>query len=55
MPNHRQPAIIQRFGVQPPLPRTEDYVTRILSLPMFPAMTETEVITVADAIRSHLR
>src|SRR5437763_1588776 len=54
VPNHQQPAIQEVFGKQPPLPRTEDYVKRILSLPMFPSITEEEVRTVAAAIRSHL-
>jgi dTDP-4-amino-4,6-dideoxygalactose transaminase len=51
VPNHQQPAIEEVFGHQPSLPRTEDYVRRILSLPMFPAITEAEVRTVADAIK----
>ena len=55
VPNHRQPAVESVFGVQPPLPRTEDYTRRILSLPMFPSITEPEVRTVADAIKAHLK
>src|SRR3954447_4588228 len=55
VPNHRQPAIEEVFGTQPPLPRTEDYVRRILSLPMFPALTEQDVKTVAAAVRDGLR
>ena|SRR5688572_21398858 len=55
VPNHRQPAIEEVFGTQPPLPRTEDYCRRILSLPMFPALTEEEVRTVAEGVRRHLR
>src|SRR3954471_5529243 len=47
VPNHRQPAIEEVFGTQPPLSRTEDYVRRILSLPMFPALTEADVKRVA--------
>jgi perosamine synthetase len=54
VPNHLQPAIIDRFGKQPALPRTEDYVKRILSLPMFPAMTESQVATVSAAIEGFL-
>src|SRR5438552_2914817 len=54
VPNHQQPAIEEVFGKQPPLARTEDYVKRILSLPMFPSITEEEVRTVAAAIRAHL-
>jgi hypothetical protein len=52
VPNHQQPAITERFGNLPTLPRTEDYVRRILSLPMFPTLTEAEVRTVADEIKS---
>lgn len=55
VPNHRQPAIEEVFGTQPALPRTEDYCRRILSLPMFPALTEDEVRTVAGGVRRHLR
>lgn len=54
VPNHLQPAVVERFGKQPPLPRTEDYVKRMLSIPMFPSLTETEVIAVSDAIKSFL-
>jgi dTDP-4-amino-4,6-dideoxygalactose transaminase len=55
VPNHRQPAVEEVFGTQPPLPRTEDYTRRILSLPMFPAITQEEVLAVTDAIKSHLK
>ena len=55
VPNHLQPAIEEVFGKQPSLPRTEDYVRRILSLPMFPALTEADVKTVAAAVRDGLR
>src|SRR3989440_4001182 len=55
VPNHQQPAIEERFGKQPSLPKTEDYVKRILSLPMFPALTEAEVKTVADAIKKYVK
>jgi perosamine synthetase len=54
VPNHQQPAIEEMFGKQPTLPRTEDYVKRILSLPMFPAITEDEVKTVATAIKQSM-
>jgi dTDP-4-amino-4,6-dideoxygalactose transaminase len=53
--NHLQPAVTKRFGKQPALPKTEDYTQRILSLPMFPALTEQEVKTVAEAIRAYMR
>jgi dTDP-4-amino-4,6-dideoxygalactose transaminase len=55
VPNHRQPAISKKYGSLPALPKTEDYVQRILSLPMFPALTEEEVVRVAGAVRTFLR
>ncbi|HEX3357706.1 MAG TPA: DegT/DnrJ/EryC1/StrS family aminotransferase [Tepidisphaeraceae bacterium] len=55
VPNHQQPAIEEMFGKQPPLPKTEDYVKRILSLPMFPSLTEAEVKSVTDAIKSWVK
>jgi dTDP-4-amino-4,6-dideoxygalactose transaminase len=55
VPNHQQPAIEEVYGKLPPLPKTEDYVKRILSLPMFPAITEAEVKAVADGIKSFIR
>jgi dTDP-4-amino-4,6-dideoxygalactose transaminase len=54
VPNHMQPAIEDRFGKQPSLPRTEEYVKRILSLPMFPSLTETQVAAVSSAIKGFL-
>jgi len=54
VPNHRQPAITDLYGELPPLSRTEDYVRRILSLPMFPTITEREVKTVSAAIKAYL-
>ncbi|HEY7090816.1 MAG TPA: DegT/DnrJ/EryC1/StrS family aminotransferase [Tepidisphaeraceae bacterium] len=55
VPNHLQPAITDLYGPPVSLPRTEDYVKRILSLPMFPVLTEQQVVTVADAIKQHLK
>jgi dTDP-4-amino-4,6-dideoxygalactose transaminase len=55
VPNHQQPAITELYGQLPSLPKTEDYTRRILSLPMFPALSEQEVKTVADAIKQFLR
>ncbi len=52
--NHLQPAITDLYGPQPPLPKTEDYMRRILSLPMFPALTEAEVKLVSSSIRDFL-
>src|SRR5436305_4349613 len=45
VPNHQQPAITELYGPPPSLPKTEDYVKRILSLPMFPSISEPEVKT----------
>ena len=54
VPNHQQPAIEELYGKLPSLPKTEDYVKRILSLPMFPSITEQEVKTVSDGIKRFL-
>jgi perosamine synthetase len=51
VPNHLQPAVLDLYGKPPSLPKTEEYVKRILSLPMFPALTEEEVRTVSNAIK----
>lgn len=50
IPNHRQPAVLAKFPDQPPLPRTERLVDEILSLPLFPGMTDDELSSVCDAI-----
>lgn len=55
VPNHQQPAITELYGQLPTLPKTEDYVKRILSLPMFPALTEAEVKMVSGAIKTFLK
>ena len=55
VPNHQQPAIEELYGKLPSLPKTEDYVRRILSLPMFPGLTEEDVKTVANEIKAHLK
>jgi perosamine synthetase len=55
VPNHQQPAITEKFGAQPALPKTEDYVKRILSLPMFPALSDGEIKQVTDSIHSFLK
>jgi dTDP-4-amino-4,6-dideoxygalactose transaminase len=54
VPNHQQPAIEQLYGKQPSLPKTEKYVKRILSLPMFPALDEAQVVFIANQIKAHL-
>jgi dTDP-4-amino-4,6-dideoxygalactose transaminase len=54
VPNHLQPAITDLFGQPESLPKTEDYTRRILSLPMYPALTEQQVISVTSAIKQFL-
>jgi len=51
VPLHRQPAVESEYGKQPALPVTEDYCKKILSLPIYPALTGEQVRTVADTIR----
>jgi perosamine synthetase len=55
VPNHQQPAITELYKDLPSFPKTEDYVKRILSLPMFPSLMEEEVKTVANAIKAYLK
>src|SRR2546423_7016915 len=55
VPNHQQPAITDLYEELPSLPKTEDYTKRILSLPMFPSITEEEVKRVADAVKAYLK
>ncbi len=51
IPCHIQPGLVKEFGEQPPLPRTEEVVKKILSLPIYPTMKEEEVSYVVDSIR----
>jgi perosamine synthetase len=55
VPNHLQPAIVELYPKPSKLPRTEDYVRRILSLPMFPDLSDEQVKTIAAQIKSYLR
>src|SRR3954468_22684579 len=55
VPNHLQAAITDLYGEPARLPKTEDYVQRILSLPMFPSLGEDEVTRVANAIKAYLK
>jgi dTDP-4-amino-4,6-dideoxygalactose transaminase len=55
VPNHQQPAITELYGALPSLPKTEDYVKRILSLPMFPSLTEEEVVRISGAVKASLK
>jgi len=49
-PLHRQPVWEQRCGRHAPLPRAERLAARVLSLPVFPEMTDEEVDLVIDAV-----
>ncbi len=52
VPIHLQPAYRGRLGNQGSLPETERAAHEILSLPMFPELTEAEVRQVAGAIQA---
>ena len=51
MPVHLQPAYRGRLGDIGSLPETERVANQVLSLPMFPELSEKEVQQVAEAIR----
>lgn len=50
VPVHLQPAYRGRFGDLGSLPHTEKAAAEILSLPMFPELSEAQIASVADAI-----
>ncbi len=52
VPLHRQPAWLRRYGEAPPFPRAERLAREILSLPVFPDLTDAEVEHVASAVCS---
>jgi dTDP-4-amino-4,6-dideoxygalactose transaminase len=52
LPNHIQPATLSALGRGEPLPRTEKVCPEILSLPVFPSITDDEIRRVAAAVRS---
>ncbi len=52
VPLHRQPAWLRRYGEAPPFPRAEQLAREILSLPVFPDLTDAEVEQVASAVGS---
>lgn len=51
---HQQPYVRERFGVCPPLPRTEERLGRILSLPLHPWLQEEHVEQVCGRLRDLL-
>lgn len=52
VPLHHQPAIRRQGYVAAPLPVTEQLCERILSLPIYPEMTDDQVERVATAVRA---
>jgi len=52
VPLHRQPAWLRAYGEAPPLPHAEKLAREILSLPVFPELSDAEVERVAAAVRS---
>ncbi len=55
IPCHMQPGLVDVLGRQPSLPRTEDACKRILSLPIYPTMTQEEQDYVIEAVRSFFK
>ena len=55
VPNHRQPAIAERFTALPALPLTEALVEEILSLPVFGELGLEDVDRVCDSIVEFMR
>jgi dTDP-4-amino-4,6-dideoxygalactose transaminase len=55
VPLHRQPAWLRRYGEPPSLPRAEALAQEILSLPVFPDLTDAEVEQVADGVAAFCR
>jgi aminotransferase EvaB len=52
-PDHRQPGLAAEVGLGG-APVAEDACERVLSVPCFPALTDSEVSQVADALRSYV-
>ncbi len=55
VPLHRQVAWLRAYGEGPALPRAEQLAGEILSLPVFPDLTDAEVERVADAVVAFFR
>jgi dTDP-4-amino-4,6-dideoxygalactose transaminase len=55
VPLHRHPAWLRSYGESPPLPRAERLAQEILSLPVFPDLTDAEVEQVADTVEAFFR
>lgn len=55
VPAHQHPAVERRLDTTPRVPRTETLTDRILSLPMHPRITDTEIDQVCAAVERHYR
>jgi dTDP-4-amino-4,6-dideoxygalactose transaminase len=53
VPTHEHPAVSERLDGTPQVPRTEELTDEILSLPMHPRITETEIDQVCATIERH--
>jgi len=53
IPLHRQPYYEKRYG-KPDLPGADDWYCTVLSLPLFPAMADTDVDRVVDTLKQIL-
>jgi dTDP-4-amino-4,6-dideoxygalactose transaminase len=51
-PIHRQPAWLRAFGETPALPRAERLAARMLSLPVYPELSDAEIERVVGGVRS---
>jgi len=52
IPLHRQPAYAPLGYASTSLPETERAAREVLSLPMYPELTETQLQHIADSVRS---
>ncbi len=52
MPIHQQPAYVNRFRGRDRLPCTESLAEKILSLPMYPELTEIQVNSICAALKN---
>lgn len=55
IPLHRQPAFLHCGYGDVSLPRTEQVAAEVLSVPMFPELTEDQLVRVADVLKEFFR
>lgn len=51
IPNHKQKAVTNIYGSQYKLAKTEEFVDKILSLPMYPELKQEEVSYICESIK----